>query len=244
MSYMDSSNLSLDSFWNDIKSDKNEVKIRAGLADINSDMAATRQAPSAELPVFEYCEKARTCKSRCPVYRAGTTPEGGAVYTAYVSGQITEVDNYITLIDILMTMQPTDAMYIFIDSPGGYISSGGLIASAIDSCSGRVFTIARGLCASAAALIHSSARRGMASVTPFAVMLYHMSSHNDEGVSTRIEQAAAKQVRYVNETLLSKALADGHITKEEFERIQTGEDIMIPASEWVKRTQNQGGTNE
>ena len=75
-------------------------------------------------------------------------------------------------------------------------------------------------------------------------MLYHMSSHNDEGVSTRIEQAAAKQVRYVNETLLSKALADGHITKEEFERIQTGEDIMIPASEWVKRTQNQGGTNE
>ena len=47
MSYMDSSNLSLDSFWNDIKSDKNEVKIKAGLADINSDMAATRQAPSA-----------------------------------------------------------------------------------------------------------------------------------------------------------------------------------------------------
>lgn len=244
MSFMSRSKISLEDFWNDIGTPASNVK--PGMADVN-EMAtdAAQPALSSEPQFFEYCEKSRFSRSKCPVYRAGVTPDHGSVYTAYVSGQIMEVDNYLALIDTLVTMQPNDVMYIFIDSPGGYVSSGGLIASAIDSCAGRVFTVARGLCASAAALIHSSARRGMASVTPFAVMLYHMSSHSDQGVSTRIEQAAAKQVRYVNETLLSKALADGHITKEEFERIQTGEDIMIPAAEWIKRTQqNQGAINE
>lgn len=71
-------------------------------------------------------------------------------------------------------------------------------------------------------------------------MLYHMSSHSDMGVSTRIEQSAAKQVEYVNSTLLSKALEDGHITQEEFAKIQTGEDIIVPAAEWIKRTSNGG----
>ena len=71
-------------------------------------------------------------------------------------------------------------------------------------------------------------------------MLYHMSSHADMGVSTKIEQAAAKQVKYVNSTLLSKALAEGHITQDEFDRIQTGENIIIPAKDWIARTSNQG----
>ena len=101
---------------------------------------------------------------------------------------------------------------------------------------GDVRTVARGLCASAAALIHSAAKRGNATVTPFAVMLYHMSSHSDMGVSTRIAQTAAKQVEYVNSTLLSKALEEGHITQEEFAKIQAGENIIIPAREWMTRT--------
>lgn len=241
MSFMNNRKASLESFWNDLGVVTDDAE--PGMAD-TSEMVSQQPKLDNELQFFEYFEKSRFGKSKCPVYRSGITPEQGNVYTAYISGQIMETDNYLALIDTLVTMKPADVMYIFIDSPGGYVSSGGLIASAIDSCSGRVYTVARGLCASAAALIHSSARRGYASVTPFAVMLYHMSSHSDQGVSTRIEQAAAKQVRYVNETLLSKALADGHITKEEFEKIQTGEDVMIPAAEWLKRTQNQGGSNE
>ena len=31
-------------------------------------------------------------------------------------------------------------------------------------------------------------------------------------------------------------------TQEEFAKIQTGEDIIIPAAEWIKRTSN-GGNN-
>ena len=202
-----------------------------------------RPNPTADsdLHICEYVDPSKQSKAYCPVFKVGVTNDGVS-YVAYISGQITETDNYIALIDTLMTMNEHDFITIYIDSPGGYVSSGGLIASAIDSCKGTVKTIARGLCASAAALIHSSAKRENITVTPFAVMLYHMSSHADFGVSTRIEQSAAKQVEYVNSTLLSKALEDGHITQEEFAKIQTGEDIIIPAAEWIKRTSN-GGSN-
>ena len=123
------------------------------------------------------------------------------------------------------------------------IAAGGLIASAVDYSKAKVRTIARGLCASAAALIHSAAKPGNACVTPFAMMLYHMSSHGDVGTSTIVEARAHNQVKYVNETLLNKALADGHITEEEFARIQTGEDIIISGEEWLRRT-SQGVKSE
>lgn len=241
MSYMNHNSLSIDSLWDALDEDtpSKQNKVVPGLADVNSDRRMPRPVNRGnELNIFEYRETSRLGMSKCPVYRIPGISGGACTYTAYISGPIMEVDNYVALIDTLMTMGPNDVMYIFIDSPGGYVSSGGLIASAIDSCQGNVYTLARGLCASAAALIHSSAKAGNASVSPFAVMLYHMSSHNDQGVSTKIEQSAAKQVRYVNETLLSKALADGHITQEEFARIQTGEDIIIPAAEWIRRTSN------
>lgn len=211
---------------------------------VEAAIVAAIQAKKHELPIWEYREASSQRSAYCPIYKCGENPQGGMNYAAYITGEINEVDKYLSLIDTLVTMTPEDSICIYIDSPGGYVSSGGLIASAIDMCRGKAYTIARGLCASAAALIHSSAKPGFASVTPFAVMLYHMSSHADSGVSTKIASNASKQVRYVNETLLSKARADGHITEEEFKKIQTGEDILVPADEWIKRTANQEKRDE
>ena len=170
----------------------------------------------------------------CPVY-CQEYSDGRREYTAYLTGPVEDVDEYFDLIDILLAGRETDTVTIYIDSPGGMIASGGLIASAIDSSRATVKTVARGLCASAAALIHSAAKPGNATVEPFAMMLYHMSSHFDSGTSTAIRERAANQVKYVNETLLAKALSDGHITQEEFDRIQTGVDIMIDGLEWNRR---------
>lgn len=176
----------------------------------------------------------RAMMNYCPVF---CEVEGNKrIITAYISGPVTEVNNYADLLDVLYTADESDDITIYIDSPGGMIASGGLIASAIHHCRGTVKTVARGLCASAAALIHSSAKPENASVSPMAIMLYHMSSHADAGVSTGISSRARNQVKYVNETLLNKARQDGHITDEEFAKIQAGEDIIVPANEWNKRT--------
>lgn len=176
----------------------------------------------------------RAMMNYCPVFCE--KQDNGLLFTAYISGPITEVNNYADLLDVLLTAENTDTIVIYIDSPGGMIASGGLIASAIHHCKGTVKTVARGLCASAAALIHSAAKPENTSVSPMAVMLYHMSSHSDMGVSTGISARAKNQVKYVNETLLVKAKEDGHITDAEYARIQAGEDIIVPADEWNKRT--------
>jgi ATP-dependent protease ClpP protease subunit len=183
-----------------------------------------------------------SARKYCPVF-CDVFEDKSRKFTAYLTDAVKDVDQYVDLIDILMTAKETDSVDIYIDSPGGLIAAGGLIASAVDYSRAKVRTIARGLCASAAALIHSAAKPGNACVTPFAMMLYHMSSHGDVGTSTIVEARAHNQVKYVNETLLNKALADGHITEEEFARIQTGEDIIISGEEWLRRT-SQGVKSE
>ncbi len=170
----------------------------------------------------------------CPV-KICQIPGQGIRYCAYLTGTVLDVENYVDLIDTLIMASPKDEYYIFIDSPGGMIASGGIIASAIHHSRAKVYTVARGICASAAALIHSAAKKENQLVGDFAVMMYHMSSHFDMGSSTKILERAANQVRYVNECLLNKALADGHFTQDEFNKIQTGEEIFIPASEFLRR---------
>lgn len=170
----------------------------------------------------------------CPVY-VTKLEDGGRKFEAYVTGSINDVDDYIDLIDTLLIATEKDKYFIYIDSPGGLIAAGGIIASAIQYSKATVITEARGICASAAALIHSSAKPGNAISTPFAVMMYHMSSHWDGGYSTKVAERALNQVRYVNECLLNKALADGHITEDEFNAIQNGKDIFVPAATFERR---------
>ena len=170
----------------------------------------------------------------CPVLAFKT--DTGRVFVSYVTGAINDVNDYIDLIDTLLIAKEEDVYYIFIDSPGGLVASGGIISSAIHHSKATVFTVARGLCASSAALIHSSAKAGHSIVTPFAVMMYHMSSHFDGGTSTKVAERALNQVRYVNECVLNKAVDEGHLTQDEFNQIQNGKEIYVPAEEFLART--------
>ena len=161
------------------------------------------------------------------------------LYEAFIAGPIREAKDYVDLIDSLKIAKPEDIFHIYLDSPGGLVSTGGIIASAIHHSQATVHTFAVGICASAAALIHSAAKPGNAHVSEYAVMMYHMSSHFDSGTSTKILERAKHQVRYVNECLLNKALEDGHFTREEFAKIQNGTEIFIPAAEFRHRTGGQ-----
>lgn len=174
----------------------------------------------------------------CPVY-AEMTENGSRRFMAYITGPVDDVDRYIDLIDTLLVANPGDTYYIFIDSPGGRVSAGSIIASAIHHSKAEVYTVARGLCASAAALIHNAAKPGHALVGDMAVLMIHMSSHADIGVSTFVEERAANQVRYVNENLLATALEMGYITAEELASIQNGEEIFITAKEFRDRVNGQ-----
>ena len=170
----------------------------------------------------------------CPIYPEAK-PNGGYKFSAYITGSISDVDDYLDLIDCLLTATDKDEFYIYLDSPGGMISAGGAIASAIDICQAEVYAVVRGLCASAAALIMSSVKKGNIQVSPFAVVMLHGSAHMDSGPSVKIAEHAQNQVRYVNEILLAKALEEGQLTQEELGRINNGEEIFMSASEFTQK---------
>lgn len=170
---------------------------------------------------------------RCPVY-IRKNADGGLVVTAYITGPIEENAQYITLLEMLEYASEHDTLYLFIDSPGGMVSTGAVIASAIDSCKGKVVGVARGFCASAASLIWSACDVCIAS--PMSVFLYHMSLHFDFGNSQAIRERADILIAYVKEVLLKIALDKGHITQDEFVTIVKGkDDVIIPAPVMVQR---------
>lgn len=171
----------------------------------------------------------------CPVY-VDIRPDGSKVFTAYISGPISDVTDYVTLIDTLLAAKPNDIYYVMLDSPGGAIASGSIIASAIWKSQAKVITIARGLCASAAALVHAAAEPGNNYVSEMGILMIHMSSHNSDCMlSTRVLRNAQDQVRYVNENLLAPAIQMGYITQEELAAIQNGAEIYITAEEFKER---------
>lgn len=154
---------------------------------------------------------------------------------AYLQGEILDVDEYVELIDTLFSAESEDKIYIFIDSPGGHISAGSIISSAIAASKGEVYTVARGLCASAACLIHNAAKPGHAIVDDMGVLMIHFSSHMDMGNSRLIEKRAADQSKYVITTLLSQAVEMGYLSNDELASIQTGAEIFISKRDFEKR---------
>ena len=170
---------------------------------------------------------------KCPVY-VRKTNDNKLIVTAYITGPIEDNVKYLMLLEILELVSENDQVYLFIDSPGGMVSTGAVIASAIDNCKAKVVGIARGFCASAASLIWSACHVNIAS--PLAVFLYHMSSHFDVGNSESIRERAVILITYVREYLLKVALDKGHITSDEFTTIVKGkEDVIIPATVMIPR---------
>lgn len=218
---------------------RKNVNLQLGLEDFV--IPKMQNAPEMVVDAIS-CEWRDTGASRtnpyCPVFVSKNPETGKLIYTAYVSGVISNLMNYVSLVDTLLLAQEGDIYYIMLDSPGGAVDAGSVIASAIWKSKARVITIARGFCASAAALIHAAPKPGNNLISDMGILMLHMSSHADRGVSTRILVNAQQQVRYVNENLLRPAIEMGYITPEELAAIQNGAEIFISAQKFRERVLN------
>lgn len=180
----------------------------------------------------------------CPVSLIGKNDRGGYVFNVKISGSIEDVVDYLDLLECLATATENDDIMIAIDSPGGYIHTGVFICTHILRCKGRVHTKAVGLCASAGSLIWSAGH--VCTIEPTAVLMWHMSSHLDQGNSLSIGMEAILQVEYVKSVLLAASARKGHITKEEVEQICTNPNYeqYITYEEMSQRLQKTVTTQE
>jgi len=133
---------------------------------------------------------------------------------------------YHKLIGILETATSEDTIIIKIASPGGNVSIGTVIASAIINSSATVIGVSIGKVCSVAALIWSSCDKQ--AVMDGSLFLFHMSSHGDHDVSTRIREKSDRLITYVVDYLLEISLRKGHLLQEEMDTIlDKSTDIVI-----------------
>lgn len=175
-------------------------------------------------------------KRYCPLL-IEQKPDGGKRIVAYLFGRIKDVPAYIDLVELLLAAEPNDDFVLLIDSPGGYISGGSIIASAVDMSQANVITKCVGLCASAGALILNSAKKENIGIDTGCRVMYHMSSHVDSGNSLGIRDRANDQVRYVKDVLLAKAVEDGTLTQEEMNELleNQSKEFFLTQTEFDRR---------
>jgi ATP-dependent Clp protease protease subunit len=112
------------------------------------------------------------------------------------------------VVDRLMYMDSisNDEIKFFINSPGGYVTSGFSIYDTIKSIKSPVSTICTGLAASMGSLLLSAGEKGRRFIQPHARVMIHQPSGGARGQASDIEITAQEIVK--TKELSAKILAD------------------------------------
>ncbi|MFD1672530.1 ATP-dependent Clp endopeptidase proteolytic subunit ClpP [Agrilactobacillus yilanensis] len=120
-------------------------------------------------------------------------------------------------------------IYIYINSPGGVITSGLAILDTMNFVKADVQTIAMGMAASMASVLLAGGTKGKRFALPHSTVLIHQPSGGAQGQQTEIEIAAQEILK--TRKLMNQILADA--TGQSFETIQkdTERDNYLNAEE-------------
>jgi ATP-dependent Clp protease protease subunit len=98
-----------------------------------------------------------------------------------------------------------DEIQFYINSPGGYVTSGFSIYDTIQSLKSPVSTICTGLCASMGSILLSAGKKGRRFIQPHARVMIHQPSGGARGPASDIEITAAEIIK--TKELSAKILA-------------------------------------
>ncbi|CUS26689.1 ATP-dependent Clp protease proteolytic subunit [Paucilactobacillus oligofermentans DSM 15707 = LMG 22743] len=126
----------------------------------------------------------------------------------------------------------TKDIYLYINSPGGVVSSGMAIYDTMNFIKSDVQTIVIGMAASMASVLVSSGAKGKRFGLPHSQVMIHQPSGGAQGQQTEIEIAATEILKTRKQ--LNQILADN--SGQPFERVQadTERDHYLSAQEAVE----------
>jgi len=127
----------------------------------------------------------------------------------FLEGVITDAvaNNVVMKLLYLQSEKKSQEISLYINSPGGYVSSTMAIYDTIQFLDAPVATYAIGLCASGAALLLTGGTKGKRYALPHAKVMLHQPAGEVGGQATDIE-IAAKEVLRDKDTLISAARED------------------------------------
>ena len=133
---------------------------------------------------------------------------------------------------LYLDMQNNKEIQLYINSPGGYVTSGFAIYDTIKSLKSPVSTICTGLAASMGSILLSVGKKGRRFIQPHARVMIHQPSGGARGQASNIEIQAKEIIK--TKELGAKILAEN--CGQSFEKIMKdfNRDYWMGAEESVK----------
>lgn len=140
-----------------------------------------------------------------------------------LSGEVNDqmANSIIAQLLFLDAQDNTKDIYMYINSPGGVITSGMAIVDTMNFIKSPVSTIATGMAASMASIILAEGEKGKRFALPHATVLIHQPLGGAQGQATEIQIAAEeilKTRKMINEILAKDSGQDFETIKRDTER--------------------------
>lgn len=155
----------------------------------------------------------------------------GMTYHLYITGVITQPEDFMEEIHILTTAQPNDVIYIHLNTPGGSLPTTINIIQAIRDSQATVVACADGEVSSGGSLIFFSCPN--MKVGDYCHFLIHDGSTGNYGKLSENIMAAQHESR-----LLKKVYEDVYypfLTKKEISNVLKGQDLYLMSEDLDKR---------
>lgn len=159
------------------------------------------------------------------------------IHHFYITGEIEyEVDKYIDMINILKTAESYDKIYLYLNTPGGFLNNTVQIISAIKQSAAEVTTVLEGEVCSAGTFIFLAGDNYI--VNENCSFMIHNYSHELHGKGKEVA-AQVKFTEYYYEQLAQNLYKD-FLTDEEIQAVCDDKDIWMGSEEIIERLKKRG----
>jgi ATP-dependent protease ClpP protease subunit len=155
----------------------------------------------------------------------------GNLITIYLSGEITESENYISAFEAIRYAGENDIVRFNINSPGGDLFTTIQFIRAIAECKAMVVASAEGACMSAATMIFLSADKY--EISEHCLFMFHNYSGGTMGKGGEMYDHIINERKW-SEKIVHRVY-DGFLTDVEIQSILDNKDIWMEGEEVMKR---------
>jgi len=149
----------------------------------------------------------------------------------YLSGTITNAENFIEEIQAIKEAEVGDSVEIFINSGGGYVHTAVQLCNAIASCKGVVTGHIEGICHSAATYVFLSCDEWK--VNENCMMMIHNYTGGAYGKGEELKADVLGTDKWI--AGIMKDIYTNFITKKELKKVINGKDMYLTSEEILKR---------
>jgi len=161
-----------------------------------------------------------------------------SIYHCYIHDEITEPADYSKLCLLLRTVEPDKQVYLYLNTPGGNLSSVLGIIDAMIACKADITAILSGTVSSGGTMLTMYA--DYIEVSPFVSFMIHYYSSGLYGKGNEIRD----QVKFIERHLpvTYQSIYKQFLTPKEIKEVVDGRDMWMGMPEiidrWAKRVQN------